>query len=78
MLSDGLIPLHDNTNTARTTQEMQRKFKWEFRTTLLQLRFGTHLCSRHLSGEKFSSESDVKTVVENWLNGQDVITAKPG
>ncbi|GBO35155.1 hypothetical protein AVEN_207111-1 [Araneus ventricosus] len=24
----------------------------------------------HLSGTRFSSESDVKTVVENWLNGQ--------
>ncbi|GBM93661.1 hypothetical protein AVEN_132445-1 [Araneus ventricosus] len=31
----------------------------------------------HLSGSRFSSENDVKTVAENWLNGQDVISAKP-
>ncbi|GBN04943.1 hypothetical protein AVEN_183213-1, partial [Araneus ventricosus] len=37
-----------------------------------------NLGSRNLSGTRFSSESDVKTVVENWLNGQDVISAKPG
>ncbi|GBN59092.1 hypothetical protein AVEN_125307-1 [Araneus ventricosus] len=28
----------------------------------------------HLSGTRYSSESDVKTVVENCLNGQDVST----
>ncbi|GBL91903.1 hypothetical protein AVEN_172808-1 [Araneus ventricosus] len=32
----------------------------------------------HLSGTRFSSESDVKTVAENWLNGLYVISAKPG
>ncbi|GBN30720.1 Alpha-tocopherol transfer protein [Araneus ventricosus] len=37
-----------------------------------------NLGSKHLSGTRFSSESDVKTVVENWLNGQDVISAMPG
>ncbi|GBO34882.1 hypothetical protein AVEN_78470-1, partial [Araneus ventricosus] len=31
----------------------------------------------HLSGIRFSSESDVKTVAVNWLDGQDVISAKP-
>ncbi|GBN87780.1 hypothetical protein AVEN_200157-1 [Araneus ventricosus] len=36
-----------------------------------------NLGSKHLSGTRFSSRSDVKTVVENWLNGQDVISAKP-
>ncbi|GBM07707.1 hypothetical protein AVEN_137591-1 [Araneus ventricosus] len=30
-----------------------------------------NLGSKHLSGTRLSSESDVKTVVENWLNGQD-------
>ncbi|GBO27182.1 hypothetical protein AVEN_228992-1, partial [Araneus ventricosus] len=30
----------------------------------------------HLTGAMFSSESDVKTVVENWLNGHYVISAK--
>ncbi|GBN92122.1 hypothetical protein AVEN_80942-1 [Araneus ventricosus] len=32
----------------------------------------------HLSGTRFSSESDVKTVAENWLNGHYVISAKSG
>ncbi|GBO40437.1 hypothetical protein AVEN_206507-1, partial [Araneus ventricosus] len=31
----------------------------------------------HLSGTWFSSESDVKTVVENWPKEQGVISAKP-
>ncbi|GBM94144.1 hypothetical protein AVEN_149548-1 [Araneus ventricosus] len=38
----------------------------------------TNLGSKHLSRIRLSSESDMKTVVENWLNGQDVIFAKPG
>ncbi|GBO37670.1 hypothetical protein AVEN_214236-1 [Araneus ventricosus] len=38
----------------------------------------SNLGSKHLSGTRFSSESDIKTVAENWLNGQDVISAKPG
>ncbi|GBO16839.1 hypothetical protein AVEN_13405-1 [Araneus ventricosus] len=29
MLSDGVILLHDNTHTARKTEELLRKFKWE-------------------------------------------------
>ncbi|GBM30031.1 hypothetical protein AVEN_169149-1, partial [Araneus ventricosus] len=29
-----------------------------------------NLGSKHLSGTMISSEIDVKTVVENWLNGQ--------
>ncbi|GBN13240.1 hypothetical protein AVEN_101712-1 [Araneus ventricosus] len=37
-----------------------------------------NLGSKHLSGTRFSSDSDVKTVAENWLNGQDVISVKPG
>ncbi|GBM90539.1 hypothetical protein AVEN_1299-1 [Araneus ventricosus] len=36
------------------------------------------LGSKHLFETRFSSESDVKTIVENWLNRQDVISAKPG
>ncbi|GBM83027.1 hypothetical protein AVEN_183417-1 [Araneus ventricosus] len=35
-----------------------------------------NLGSKYLSGRRFSSESDVKTVAENWLNGQDVISVK--
>ncbi|GBO21657.1 hypothetical protein AVEN_213958-1 [Araneus ventricosus] len=29
-----------------------------------------NLGSKHYAGTMFSSEADVKTVVENWLNGQ--------
>ncbi|GBM21104.1 hypothetical protein AVEN_200786-1 [Araneus ventricosus] len=29
-----------------------------------------NLGSKHLSGTRFSSVSDVKTATENWLNGQ--------
>ncbi|GBM68392.1 hypothetical protein AVEN_210464-1 [Araneus ventricosus] len=29
-----------------------------------------NLDSKHLSGTKFSSDNDVKTAAENWLNGQ--------
>ncbi|GBM34262.1 hypothetical protein AVEN_60598-1 [Araneus ventricosus] len=29
-----------------------------------------NLGSKHLFGTKFPSESDLKTLVENWLNGQ--------
>ncbi|GBN33647.1 hypothetical protein AVEN_206157-1 [Araneus ventricosus] len=32
----------------------------------------------HLSGTRVSPESDVKTPRLNWLNRQDVISAKPG
>ncbi|GBM57252.1 hypothetical protein AVEN_33491-1 [Araneus ventricosus] len=32
MLSDGVILLHANTHTARKTQELQQKFKWEVRS----------------------------------------------
>ncbi|GBM85974.1 hypothetical protein AVEN_43520-1 [Araneus ventricosus] len=32
----------------------------------------------HLSGRKFSSETDVKTILENWFNVQDVSFAKSG
>ncbi|GBM88955.1 hypothetical protein AVEN_269056-1 [Araneus ventricosus] len=34
------------------------------------------LCSKHLSGTMFCSENDVKTIVKNWLNGQDVNSAR--
>ncbi|GBM56276.1 hypothetical protein AVEN_151953-1 [Araneus ventricosus] len=30
----------------------------------------TNLGSKHLSGRRFSSNSDVKTAAENWFNGQ--------
>ncbi|GBN11154.1 Dual oxidase [Araneus ventricosus] len=72
MLSDGVILLHDNTHTARKTQECLRKFKWE----VWSPDSAPNLGSKHLSGTSFYSESDVKTVVENSFNGQDVISAK--
>ncbi|GBM53801.1 hypothetical protein AVEN_180452-1 [Araneus ventricosus] len=37
-----------------------------------------NLGPKHSSETRFSPESDVKTVVENWLNGQDEISANPG
>ncbi|GBM27824.1 hypothetical protein AVEN_172714-1, partial [Araneus ventricosus] len=36
-----------------------------------------NLGSKHLPRARFSSESDVKTVAKNCLNGQNVISAKP-
>ncbi|GBN21017.1 hypothetical protein AVEN_145144-1, partial [Araneus ventricosus] len=83
VLSDGVILLHDNTHIAGKTQELLRKFKWEISShPTVHFRFppdsAPNLGSKHLSGTRFSSEIDVKTVVENWLNGQDVISAKPG
>ncbi|GBN78904.1 hypothetical protein AVEN_31799-1 [Araneus ventricosus] len=77
MLSDGVILLHGNANTARKTQELLRKFKWEVwnHPTPYSPDTAPNLGSKHLSGTRFSSESDVKIVVENWLNGQDVSSA---
>ncbi|GBN33315.1 hypothetical protein AVEN_69926-1 [Araneus ventricosus] len=74
VLIDGVILLHGNT-IALKTQKLLHKFKWEvwsqhpYRPDL-----ALNLDSKHLSGTKFSSESDVKTAAENWLNGQDVIS----
>ncbi|GBO08358.1 hypothetical protein AVEN_65774-1, partial [Araneus ventricosus] len=65
MSSDDVILLHDSTHTARKTQECLRKFKWED----LSPDSAPNLGSKHLSGSSFSSESDMKTVVENSLNG---------
>ncbi|GBN19288.1 hypothetical protein AVEN_254249-1 [Araneus ventricosus] len=70
MLSDGATLLHDNIHTARKTQEWLRKFKWE----VWSPDSAPNLDSKHLSGTRFSSESDVKTVAEDWLNGQDLLT----
>ncbi|GBN00211.1 hypothetical protein AVEN_213896-1 [Araneus ventricosus] len=70
MLSDGVILLHGNTITSRKTQELLRKFKWEvWNHPPYSPDSAPNLCSKHLSGTRFSSESDVKTVAENSLNG---------
>ncbi|GBN23551.1 hypothetical protein AVEN_212141-1 [Araneus ventricosus] len=67
MLRDGVILLHDNTHNARKTQELLRKFKWEdwSHQSTAQVRH-----SKHLYGTRFSSNSAIETIVENWLNGQ--------
>ncbi|GBL84920.1 hypothetical protein AVEN_106539-1 [Araneus ventricosus] len=80
MSSDGVILLH-NTHTDRKTQELLRKLRWEIWSHLTHPYSpdsAPNLVSKHLSGTGFSSESDVKTVAENWFNGQDLISAKPG
>ncbi|GBM72348.1 hypothetical protein AVEN_46524-1 [Araneus ventricosus] len=72
MLSDGVILSHDNTHTASKTQEVLYKFKWEVCRQLpsYSLDLAPNLGSKHLSGTRFSSGSDVKTTAENYLNGQ--------
>ncbi|GBN14191.1 hypothetical protein AVEN_129639-1, partial [Araneus ventricosus] len=73
MLSDGVILLHDNNQTARKTKELLQKFKWEvWSHPPYSLDLSSNLGSKHLSGTRFSSKGDVKTAAENWLNGQDV------
>ncbi|GBN22238.1 hypothetical protein AVEN_131378-1 [Araneus ventricosus] len=71
MLSDGVILLRDNTHTACKTEELLQSFKWDV------WNYPTHspdlapnLGSKHLSGTSSSSNSDVKTAAENWLNLQ--------
>ncbi|GBL85698.1 hypothetical protein AVEN_189983-1, partial [Araneus ventricosus] len=59
MFNGGVILVHDNTHTAVKTQELLQKFKWIV---------WSH--QKHLSGTRFSSNSDMKTAAENWLNGQ--------
>ncbi|GBM87398.1 hypothetical protein AVEN_168646-1 [Araneus ventricosus] len=79
MLSDSVILLHDNTHTARKTQEMLRKFKWEvWSHHPYSPDSAPNLGFKHLSGTSFSLESGGKAVAENWLNGQNLISAKPG
>ncbi|GBM51795.1 hypothetical protein AVEN_4308-1 [Araneus ventricosus] len=71
MLSDGVILLHDNTHTARKTQELLQKYKWEvWSHPPYSPDSAPNLGSKHLSGTRFSSNSPVKTAAENWLNGQ--------
>ncbi|GBM02512.1 hypothetical protein AVEN_76544-1 [Araneus ventricosus] len=81
MLSDGVILLHHNTHTARKSQEWLRKVQvgsLEPPLTPYSPDSAPNLGCSHLSGTRFSSESDVKTDAEHWLNGRDVISAKPG
>ncbi|GBN24038.1 hypothetical protein AVEN_242398-1 [Araneus ventricosus] len=71
MLSDGVILLHVNTHVSRKTQELLQKFKWEvWSHPSYSSGLAPNLGSTHLSGTRFSSNSDVKTAAENWINGQ--------
>ncbi|GBO01515.1 hypothetical protein AVEN_36110-1 [Araneus ventricosus] len=70
MLSDGVILLHDNTLTARKTQELLQKFKWEvWSHPPYTPDLAPNLGLKHLSGKSFSSDSDVKTATENCGRG---------
>lgn len=80
MLSEGVILLHDNArpHTARQTQDLLQTFKWEvwnhpppYSPDLAPSDYCLFpKLKEHLSGTRFSSDSDVKTAAENWLNGQ--------
>ncbi|GBN78792.1 hypothetical protein AVEN_168223-1 [Araneus ventricosus] len=73
MLIYGVIILHGNTHTARKTQELLQKSSGKSGATLpLYSRpdLAPNLDSKHLSGTRFSSNSDVKTTADNWLNEQ--------
>ncbi|GBM28537.1 hypothetical protein AVEN_70133-1 [Araneus ventricosus] len=71
MLSDVVNLLHYNTHTARKTQKLGQKFKWEVWSHLpYSPDLAPNLRSKHLYGTRFPSNSDVKTAAENWLNEQ--------
>ncbi|GBN64334.1 hypothetical protein AVEN_187237-1 [Araneus ventricosus] len=73
-------------HTALKTQEFLQKFKWEI-WSRPPLPYSPHLApsdcflfpklKEDLSGVRLSSNIDVKTVAENWLNGQGSYFSKP-
>ncbi|GBN28184.1 hypothetical protein AVEN_207285-1 [Araneus ventricosus] len=68
MLSDGAILLHGNTHTARKIAAKVQVGSLEpppYSSNLAQ-----NLFSKHISGTRFSSNSDAKTSAENWLSRQ--------
>ncbi|GBL93448.1 hypothetical protein AVEN_59657-1 [Araneus ventricosus] len=77
-VSDGVILLHDNIHTARKTQELIRKFKWEVWSQHHpdSPDSAPNLGSKLFSGTRFSSESDVKQCLElaQWT-GRDFCQA---
>ncbi|GBL81262.1 hypothetical protein AVEN_155869-1 [Araneus ventricosus] len=80
MLSDGVTLPHNNNHTAYKTQELMRKFKrevWNHSPPPIHPRFGPNLGSKHLSGTRFSSESDVKPAAQSCLNVQGRNSTKP-
>ncbi|GBO08953.1 hypothetical protein AVEN_85008-1 [Araneus ventricosus] len=79
MLSDGVIVLRDNTHPAKKNSRIAAKVQvGSLEPPPYSPGSAPNLGSKHLSGIRFSSESDVKTDIENWLNGQDAISSKPG
>ncbi|GBN42174.1 hypothetical protein AVEN_37355-1 [Araneus ventricosus] len=71
MLSNGFIFLHGNTHTANKTQELLQKYKWEvWSHPSYSPDLAPNVSSKHLFGTIFSSNSDVKTAAEKWLNRQ--------
>ncbi|GBN60874.1 hypothetical protein AVEN_217043-1 [Araneus ventricosus] len=46
--------------------------------TMAQRMFPFSKLKEHISRTKLFSDSDLKIVAKNWLNGQDVISTKPG
>ncbi|GBN69159.1 hypothetical protein AVEN_235880-1 [Araneus ventricosus] len=70
MLSDGVTLLPDNTHSPSKTQELLRKFKWGLYVSPYSPDLTPNLGSKHLSRTRLSSNSDVKTAAENWINGQ--------
>ncbi|GBN38562.1 hypothetical protein AVEN_9047-1 [Araneus ventricosus] len=71
MLSDGVVLLHGNSNTSRKTPKLLQKFKLEVRShPPYNPDSAPNLGSNHLFETRFSSNSDMKTAAEKWLNGQ--------
>ncbi|GBL69174.1 hypothetical protein AVEN_24135-1 [Araneus ventricosus] len=74
MLSNGVILLHGNAHTARKTQELLRKFKWEvWSQSPYSPDLASNLGTKLLSGTKFSLHIEVKPAAKNWLyeHGRD-------
>ncbi|GBN90737.1 hypothetical protein AVEN_169093-1, partial [Araneus ventricosus] len=65
------------THTARKTQELLQKFKWEvWRNPPYSPDLAPNLDSKHLSGIRLSSSSDEKTAAENWLSEQGFLPSR--
>ncbi|GBL55661.1 hypothetical protein AVEN_150860-1 [Araneus ventricosus] len=79
MLGDGVILLHDNTYTARTSQELLRKFKleiWSHPTYSEDL--ASNLGSTHLSEQSSLQTVMGKQVPRTGSMGRDLTSTKPG
>ncbi|GBN54224.1 hypothetical protein AVEN_87129-1 [Araneus ventricosus] len=79
MLSDGVILLHDNTHTARKTQELLQKFKWNSDATP----HTTQIWHPIWVPNTYLEQGSLHTVMSKQLPrtgsmGRDVISTKPG